>query len=187
MKKVLTLIFVSLLLTGCKDQNQELERMMTFRASLLSGMGCRFQAVVTADYQTELYQFTMDCRGDEQGNLHFTVIEPESISGISGIISIDGGKLTFNEERALAFEMIADGQVTPVSAPWLLMKALRGGCVTSCGTENDMMRVSVDESYDEDSLKLDVWFSNDDIPTNAEILWAGRRILSLEVTKFEIL
>ena len=187
MKKALSLFLLSIFLAGCKSSNHELDRMMAFRASLLSGMGCSFQAVVTADYQTEIYQFTLDCRSDEQGNLQFTVVKPNSISGISGVISGEGGKITFNDEQALAFEVIADGQVTPVSAPWLLVKTLRGGYVTSCGTEDDMMRVSIDDGYDEDALRLDVWFSDNDIPKNAEILWADRRILSLEVTNFEIL
>ena len=187
MKKVITLILIVLIFSGCSNDNQELERMMNFRASMLSGMGSRFEVVITADYQTELYQFRMDCRSDENGNVSFTVIEPQSISGISGMIFNEGGKLTYNDDHGLAFELIADGQITPVSAPWLLVKTLRGGNVTACGMEKDLMKVSIDDSFEEDSLKIDVWFTNDDIPTYAEILWANRRILSLEVTNFEIL
>lgn len=187
MKKALILLLTAMFLTGCSGGNEELDRMMSFRASLLGGMGCSFQAVVTADYQEELYQFTLDCSSDEQGTLRFTVVEPESISGISGMISGEGGKLTFDNEEALAFETLADGQVTPVTAPWLLVKTLRGGYVTSCGTEGDLMRVAIDDSYREDALRLDIWFTADDQPKHAEILWADRRILSLEVTNFEIL
>ena len=187
MKKVLTFLFAALLLTGCQGQNQELERMMSFRASLLSGMGCTFRTVVTADYRDEVYQFILDCQCDEQGSLRFTVAEPETISGISGVISAEGGKLTFENEKALAFDTLADGQVTPVTAPWLLIKTLRGGFVTSCGLEQDLMRVSIDDSYRDDALRLDIWFTDENLPKHAEILWADRRILSLEVTKFEIL
>lgn len=187
MKRILALILSTLLLTGCGAENQQLDRMMAFRASLLSSSGCRFDAVVTADYQTELYQFTMDCRCDELGNVYFTVIEPQSINGISGDISNQGGKLTFNNDQGLAFELMADGEITPVSAPWLLTKTLRGGNVTSCADEGDLMRVSIDDTYEEDSLKIDIWFSDDDRPINADILWSNRRILSLEVRNFEIL
>ena len=186
MRKSLILLLITLLLTGCSNENNELDRMMEFRASLLSGMGCSFRAVVTADYQTEQYQFTMDCRGDEQGNLQFTISEPNSISGISGGISGEGGKLTFDDDQALAFETMADGQITPVTAPWLLVKTLRGGYVTSCGTEEDLLRVSIDDCYEEDALRLDVWFI-DDKPAHAEVLWENRRVLSLDVTNFEIL
>ena len=177
----------ALVLTGCKGGNQELEQMMTFRASLLSAMGCSFQAVITADYQDELYQFTLDCRCDEEGTLSFVVVEPESISGISGELSGEGGKLTFDHEEALALETLADGQITPVTAPWLLIKALRGGYVTSCATEDGMLRASIDDSYENDALRVDVWFSGEQQPKYAEFLWADRRVLSLEVKKFEIL
>lgn len=187
MKKVLSFLLVTLLLSGCKMENRELDRMMSFRASLLSGMGCTFSTKITADYQEEQYQFTLDCRCDEQGSLRFTVTQPESISGISGEVSGEGGKLVFDNESALAFETLADGQITPVTAPWLLIKTLRGGYVKSCGSEGNLMRVSIDDSYREDALHLDIWISNDNTPSHAEILWADRRILSLEITNFEIL
>jgi hypothetical protein len=186
-KKILLFLLAALMLAGCKRENLELEQMMAFRAALLSGSGCSFEAVITADYQEELYLFTLECRCDEQGTIYFKVQKPESIAGISGVISSAGGKLTFDNAEGLAFETLADGQVTPVTAPWLFIKALRSGYVTSCGMEEDMLRASIDDSYKEDALRLDVWFVDEDIPYRAEILWADRRILSLEVTNFEIL
>lgn len=161
--------------------------MMAFRASLLSATECRFQATVTADYGDEVYRFTLDCRCDELGNLRFSVLEPDSISGISGTISGEGGKLTFENDTVLAFETLKDGQVTPVTAPWLMMKTLRGGYVTSCGTEENSMRVSVDDSYLDKPLRFDIWFNDEDVPHHAEVLWEDRRILALDVINFEIL
>lgn len=186
MKKIVSVLLLCFLLTGCAGENQELERVMAFRADLLAGMGCSFDAVITADYQDALYTFNVTCRSDENGGVTFTVTEPETISGISGRITAEGGKLTFDDE-VLAFELLADGQVTPVSAPWLLVKTLRGGYVTSCGTEEELLRASIDDSYQEDALRLDIWFDRDNKPQYAEILWADRRILSLEVKNFEIL
>lgn len=187
MKKLLSLLVAAVLLTGCQTDHAELDRMMSFRAKLLSGMGCTFSAKITADYQEEVYSFALECHCDEQGTLRFTVAEPESISGISGVISGESGNLTFDHDSALAFDTLADGQITPVTAPWLLMKTLRGGYVTACGIEDRLMRVSIDDSYREGALRLDVWFNEANIPTYAEILWANRRILSLEVNNFEIL
>ena len=186
MKKVGVLLLLCLMLAGCGGENQELERVMTFRAQLLAGMGCSFEAVITADYQDSIYTFGVSCRSDENGGLTFTVTQPDTISGISGRLDAQGGKLTFDQE-VLAFEMLADGQVTPVSAPWLLVKTLRGGYVTSCGTEGDLLRASIDDSYQEDALRLDVWFDSEDKPIQVDILYADRRILSMEVKSFEIL
>ena len=111
---------------------------------------------------------------------------PETIAGITGTVSAEGGKLTFDEE-SLAFELLADGQVTPVSAPWLLLKTLRGGYVTGCGMDGDYLRVSIDDSYEEDALHLDIWLDSASVPQRAEIVWQEKRILSLELEKFEIL
>ena len=188
MKRVLIFLVVLMLLaSGCSFENHELDRMMSFRASLLSGIGCSFLTNITADYQQELYQFVMDCRSDEQGSLHFTVCEPESISGISGEIADDKGKLTFHNDTVLAFETLTDDQITPVAAPWILVKTLRGGYVTSCCKEENLLRVSIDDSYRDDALHVDIWFDAENNPFRAEILWKDRRILTLEVTNFVIL
>lgn len=160
--------------------------MMTFRAKLLAGMGCSFDCVITADYQDQLYTFNLTCRSDENGTVTFTVTQPESIAGISGTIGAEGGELTF-DDQALAFETLADGQLTPVSAPWLLVKTLRGGYVRACTTEDEQLRISINDSYEEDALEAQVWFSSDDVPEYGEFLWQNRRILSLEVINFEIL
>lgn len=182
MKRTVSIILMCLLLSGCSTGNEELEQVMAFRAGLLAAMGCSFDAVVTADYQDAVYTFGMSCRSDELGGVTFTVTEPESISGIEGRITAEGGKLTFDEE-ALAFELMADDQLTPVSTPWLLVKTLRGGYVTACGKDGDRIRASIDDSYDDDALRLDVWFRAGK-PEFAEVLYDGRRILSLEVKNF---
>lgn len=187
MKRVLIyLVGLMLFASGCSFENHELDRMMSFRASLLSGMGCSFKADITADYQQEVYRFVMDCKSDELGNLQFTVQEPESISGISGEISEDKGKLTFRNDTMLAFETLTDEQITPVAAPWILLKTLRGGYVTSCCKEEDLLRVTIDDSYRDDALHVDIWFDAENNPLRAEILWKDRRILTLEVTNFVI-
>ena len=187
MRKLLTLLLIMLSLSGCTAKNHELEQMMTFRASLLSAMGCQFSANITADYHDELYQFTLDCQCDEEGNLYFEVQTPESISGINGSIRGSGGKIYFENETALAFETMADGQITPITAAWVFVKALRSGYVTSCGIEDDDTRVSIEDSYQENGLRLDIWFTPENNPKHAEILWKDRRILSLDVVDFEIL
>ena len=127
----------------------------------------------------------MDCTGDAQGNVTFRVRAPETISGISGKIDRQGGALTF-DDTALYFNLLADEQLSPVSAPWVLMKALRGGYITSAGMEDGQLRVSVNDSYEEDALNLDVWLDDGDIPQRADICYAGKRILSLKLENVQI-
>ena len=185
MKKGLALICLALFLTGCSAES-ELELGMAFRDSLLSGNGCCFEASITADYGDELYEFTMDCQGDAQGNVEFCVTSPETISGITGNISEAGGALTF-DDTALHFDLLAEEQLSPVSAPWILLKTLRSGYITSVCTEGDSIRLSIDDSYEADALQLDIWLDLQELPARAEIMYDGRRILSVAVANFQIL
>lgn len=185
MKKLAVIFLCLFLLTGCIGNNEELERAMGLRAKLLSG-SCGFDTEITADYGDQLYTFSVSCTGDSSGMLTFTVTAPDTIAGIAGSISNGAGKLTF-DDTALEFPLLADGQVTPVSAPWLLLKTLQGGYLTSAGMDGELLRLTIDDSYEEDALQLDIWLGRDDKPVRAEILYDGRRILTLTVNNFTFL
>jgi len=182
MKRICVLLCVLLLLTGCSGKNQDMDRAMNLRSRLLA-KAVSFDAQVTADYGDKTYTFAMNCKADTQGNLTFTVTEPELISGITGTVSATGGKLTF-DDVALAFDLMADDQFSPVSGPWLLMKTLRSGYLTSCTQEGDAFRISIDDSYEDDALHLDVWLDGQDAPIRGEIMWQGRRLLTIGVKNF---
>lgn len=183
MKKVGALLILLCFLSGCSGASKEIERGMALRSKILKASECSFDAAITADYGDKLYSFSMACQADTQGNLTFTVTAPETLAGISGRVGSDGGKLTF-DDTALQFDLMADGQVTPVSAPWFFLKTLRSGCLTSAGTEDGVLRLSIDDSYADDALHLDIWLDGEDLPARAEILYGGRRILSVGVTNF---
>lgn len=185
MKRAALLVFFLVILSGCSSENRELERGMALRDKLLSSNGCSFDAAITADYGDKLYEFDMACQGDAQGNLSFTVTEPETIAGITGTVSDTGGRLTF-DDTALQFNLMADDQLSPVSAPWIFLKTLRSGYLTSAGMEGEALRLTIDDSYEDDALQLDIWVDGNDVPVRAEILYDGRRILSLAVTNFVI-
>lgn len=185
MKKAAFGIILLFLLSGCANARQDIDRAMELRSGLLAGAGCDFRASITADYGDTIQSFTMDCRADELGNLSFTVTEPDSIAGITGKLSKDGGALTF-DGTALSVPMLADGQLAPVSAPWVFLNTLRSGYLTSAGREEDLLRVSIDDSYEENALQLDIWLNGENLPVRGEILYDGRRILSLVVENFRI-
>lgn len=185
MKRVVAILAALLLLTGCGGKNTDLERAMGLRAQM-QAKSVTFDAEITADYGDQSYTFAMNCQADPQGELTFSVTAPETISGISGKISATGGKLTF-EDTALAFDTMAEERITPASAPWVMLKALRSGYLTSCCVEDDLLRISVDDSYEDDALHLEVWLDEQNIPVRAEIYWDGRRLLTVNVSNFGIL
>ena len=185
MKRAVPVLVLLLTLSGCLGGNRELEQGMKLRAKLLSS-SCSFEAVITADYGDDVYSFTVGCQADSQGNLSFTVKQPDTISGIAGSISATGGKLTF-DETVLAFPLLADGQLTPVSAPWILVRTLQGGYLRAAGTEEDLLRLTFDDSYEEDALQLDIWLDSANVPVKADVLYDGRRILSMSISEFQFL
>lgn len=176
---VILLVFLS----GCSGGNDALDRAMALRSRLVSSDGYSFDTEVTADYGDKLYTFSLSCQADSAGNIAFTVISPESIAGITGKVSEQGGQLTF-DDTALAFELLADGQFSPVSAPWVLVHTLHSGYLTSCAQTEDGLLLCIDDSYEEDALNLSIYLGQEDLPTAAEISWQGRRILSLTVKNF---
>ena len=52
--------------------------------------------------------------------------------------------------------------------------------------EGDQLRVSVNDTYEEDALNLDVWLDSSDMPQRADICYAGKRILSLKLENVQI-
>ncbi len=177
---------VLVMLAGCAGENEEINRVMALRAKLLGSEGCSFAAEITADYGDSIYTFDVHCQGDSQGNLTFQVMEPESISGVTGRITAGVGALTF-DDVAVEFPLLADDQVTPVSGPWIFLKTLLGGYLTSCGDEGENLRVTIRDSYEEEAFQMDIWINEEDMPIHAEILYDGRRILTMEIDDFEIM
>ncbi len=182
MKKGIAAILLALLLVGCAGEKESLEPALQLRQQLQDKI-CNFDAVITADYGTQTYTFAMGCEFDAHGNLSFTVQEPETIAGITGTVSRGEGKLTF-DDTALAFELLAEGRLSPVSAPWVLMKALRSGYIESCGPEGAQLRLSLRDSYEADALQVEIWLDGDSRVVQGEIFREGRRILTVEVKNF---
>ena len=183
--RLAVLLCAVLLLCGCKNTNKSLDKALAIRNKIQTGNGCSFTTTINADYGEKLYTFKMNCLLDQAGNLTFSVLEPATIHGITGKVSVAGGAITF-DDKILAFPTIADGQVTPVSAPWLLIKTLRSGYIKGCAELEDGFEISIDDSYEEESLFMQIE-AKKDIPISAEIFWQGRRILTLSIEEFTYL
>ena len=177
-------ILLALCLIGCSSQKQ-VHSALVLRDKLLHCESCSFTVDITADYGDKIYTFTMSCQADSVGNVRFSVVSPETIRDITGKLSVEGGALTFDDQM-LAFPMLADGQITPVSAPWILIKTLRSGYIRCSGADGEYEKTQIDDSYEANALQLDIWFSDQQIPIRADILYEGRRFLSMEIKLFRI-
>lgn len=182
-KSVAIFLSIFLFLCGCSKENSALDRAIHFRQMLQSAKQSKFECTVTADYGDVIHSFGIACEFDEKGSMSFQVLEPEGISGITGKIQAGSGVLTF-DENALAFPLLADGYISPVSAPWVLMKALRGGYIDACGENGDGYCLLLDDSYEESALQITLYTDSEFVPYRAELMWQGKRILSLDVRNF---
>lgn len=186
MKRWLATVLLLLILSGCGKGDGEIEKVMRLREQILNGKGTSFTVGITADYGDKIFRYKLTCEADADETLHFTVMEPEEISGLTGQVSGSGGKITF-DDMAVAFELLADGQLSPISAPWLLLHTLRGGYLLSCVYEEELLRVTINDSYEEKALRLEVWLDEQGTPVNAEVLWDGKRIVTMTVENFQFL
>ena len=186
MKRWRMILLLAVFLTGCRAEKGEMDRALALRSALQNSNGCSFDSQITADYGDKVYTFGMYCVADKEGVMTFMVTEPESITGITGTISRGEGKLTF-DDVALAFDLLAEDQITPISGPWILLHTLQGGYLKSCSVENGRLCLQIHDSYREDALQLDIWLTPEDLPQRGEIFWKGRRIVSVEVKNFEYL
>lgn len=185
LKRILILLLSFTLLTGCSSK-KTINEAISLRQKLLESNGCSFTTDITADYGDEIYTFCMQCVSDNSGNIVFTVTKPASISGISGQISEDGGRLTF-DEHVLGFPLLVDEQFSPVSAPWLFVKTLQSGYIHSACPTKDGTYVCIDDSFADDALQVNIWLDDMNRPTTAEFFWRNRRILSMQINGFSFL
>ena len=54
------------------------------------------------------------------------------------------------------------------------------------GKEDNLLRIGARDSYEEDALLVDFWLEMEGTPKRAEILFRGRKILTLEIQNFQI-
>lgn len=181
MKRILTALSLLVFLAGCAGED-EMQDALELRSRLIAS-DCEFRCQITADYIDSVEQFTLDCTASREGEVAFTVTAPQSISGITGTVSGEEGTLTF-DGQVLAFPLLAQDRLSPVSAPWLLMNTLRGGCITACAEEGEGLHLTIDDSYADDALTVEIWTDEEERPTAAQISWQGRRVVSMRLEEF---
>jgi hypothetical protein len=141
-----------------------------------------FEAQIRADYITNIESFSLDCAFDEKGEMAFRVTEPDEISGIRGTVAGTEGTVVF-DGLVLGYPLLADGRLSPLAAPWVLVRALREGYILSAGQEGELLHLVIDESYADNALTVDIWLEDGQVE-EAEIAWEGRRCVTMTVEDF---
>ena len=58
-KKLLCCVMMCVVLVGCQGKQSPTQDALDFRTALLEAGGCRFRAVIGADYGDRVYSFTV--------------------------------------------------------------------------------------------------------------------------------
>ncbi len=179
----LTLLLLSLcFLTACKGEESILSRANVFRSELLSHESCSFVAKIQADSGQEIHDFTLSCIGDAQGGITLQVLEPETIAGICATVDGSSGKLSY-EGLSLGFPLMAQGQISPVSAPAVLLECWRECFILSAGEQESLYRASYEKKMLNDVLLVDTYFENG-IPISADLWYNKSKILHMDILDF---
>ena len=186
MKRIVSVLLVICCLAGCSSGPSSLNHGLSLRNKLMESQGFSFEAVICADFGKETYSFSVLCNADKEGNVSFSVLEPELICGISGTFSGSGGVLTF-DDIVLTFPSLADGEVSPVSGPWLMINALLHGYIKGESFSDGQICLTIMDSFEEDALMLRMYLNENMDPVHCDLFWQGRSVLSMDVKNFRYL
>ena len=180
MKRLLPLLLI--FLVGCTGPDPAMEAALDLRTRCLSAGQVTFAADIRADYITQIEEFSLECDSGADGTMAFRVLEPEDISDIRGTVRGSEGTVEF-DDTVLAFPLMADGRLSPLSGPWVVLKAIRSGNILAAGAEGELLHVTIDDRYEENALKVDIWMEEGRVE-EAEVAWEGRRCLSMTFDDF---
>ena len=185
MIRCVAVLLIACILSGCGIKDDFLDQALELREKIIVSDGCTFETTITADYGDMLYTFQMDCIVDSEKNVMFTVTAPETISGVTGMISKDSSELTF-DDTALAFPILADDQLTPVCVPWVFVNALTSGYISGCSKEAIGFCLYIDDNIVERPLHLEVFLDETLNPYRVDLFWNQQRVISADIHNFII-
>ena len=159
-----------------------MEAALELRSRCLASYQGSFRGDVRADYITTVEEFSLACETDREGTMAFQVLEPEEIAGIRGTVREDAGTVEF-DETVLSFPLMAQGRLSPLSGPWVVLKAIRSGCIIAAGQEGELTRITIDDSYADNALTVDLWLEEGQL-NQAEVAWEGLRCLVMTFDDF---
>ena len=202
MRKKLALLLCAfpILLSACSAKSPA-QLPLTFRTALLQSGGCSFtaaitvsssistssgSAAITADYGETAASFTLDCAFSPETGASVTVTEPESIAGIQAQVK-DTAASVSDDGMQLGLGSLANGNLAPLAAPYVLGQCWAGEYIDSTGTEDGLLRTTYRMGYEEKELVVDTWFSQEPLtPVRAEISFEGRMVLRTDISAFSV-
>lgn len=171
-------------LTACSKSDDEMQRALDFRTSLLSASSCTFTTEVTADFGQRVYEFTLDCAYHSEDNYaDLRVTAPDTIAGIAASVDGEDAEVKF-ENVSLELGTMAGGHVAPMQLPQILGDAWTYGYVDSIGKAGDGYLVTYRTGYDSDELLIYTYFDTQMVPIRSEVYYEETCVLAADIENF---
>ena len=178
------MITLCLLLCSCGGKGEE--RVQDLRTAYREMTGADCEAVVTASQENLVWQGRLRWEYTPQETT-FTVLEPEHIAGVRGILKGEELSLEY-EDLCLDAGAISREELSPAVCVPRLIGALRDGWLLEENEENwagePCVRMTLDQSGQETKILSTVWLRADGTPLRGEISVDGEIILTAEFTNF---
>jgi len=156
------------------------------RQTLAAAASISFTARIRADYGDKVLDYTLDC-AVSNGETRLTVQSPELIAGVTATVKDGGAALSF-DGLVLDSTAVGDSAVTPLTAPALIVTALREGHVSNVRREklDDLDALTV-EALDARNNTETFWLNPETgALLRAEIASGGRVVISCTVEGWSI-
>ena len=180
---VVTILVCLLCFFGCSKEEGHLASAIEFRAKLVQAGGCSYTALITADYGDYIQSFRLSCDADVQGNVRFTLIEPETLSGISATVTEGGSRIDY-DGLIVALEQLADDRLAPAAAPGIILESWLSGYIQWAGHDEEVYRVTYRQELNYVLFSIDTFFKNE-LPFSAEVCYNNERILEMKIEEFQ--
>ncbi len=173
------------LLTACGSGEETTD----VRAAYREMEGCTMEAAVTCDQAGAVWEATLNCTYDPEGESTVEVLEPETIAGIRAVLEPEELRLEY-EDICLNAGTLSAQEISPASCLPRLMSALRDGWLLEENTEEwngiSCRRLTMDQTgSDGGKILSTVWLQEaDGTPLRGEIAVDGEIILTAEFTDF---
>lgn len=173
------------LLTACGSGAETVDVRAVYREM----EGCTMEAVVTCDQAGAVWEATLSCTYDPEGESTVEVLAPETIAGIRAVLEPEELRLEY-EDTCLNAGPVSAQAISPAACLPRLMSALRDGWLLEENTEtwNEVVcrRLTMDQTGSGGRKILStVWLREEDgTPLRGEIAVDGEIILTAEFTSF---
>lgn len=173
------------LLAGCASGGDWEEKFEEKRAELSEARALSFTARVSADLGETVFDCAMDCRR-EDGGTTVRITEPELAEGVTVRFEDGGAHVDYCGTELFLGE--TDGEIpTPAGSAPMIFDALTHGHAVSLWTESAESgeKLLCAQIYAGEDSSVLLWLDAGGLePRYAEIVCAGRAVISCEINDF---